>query len=32
VTGHTIIQVDSMERAVELAKGCPILESGGVSR
>lgn len=29
VTGYTIIQADSMERAVELAKRCPILESGG---
>jgi hypothetical protein len=29
VTGYTIIQADSMERAVEPAKGCPVLESGG---
>jgi hypothetical protein len=29
VTGYTIVQADSMERAVELAKGCPVLESGG---
>ncbi len=29
VTGHTIIQAGSMERAVGLAKRCPILASGG---
>jgi hypothetical protein len=29
VTGYTIIQADGMERAVELAKGCPVLETGG---
>ena len=29
VTGYTIIQADSIDAAVELAKGCPILDSGG---
>jgi hypothetical protein len=29
VTGYTIIQADGMDRAVELAKGCPVLETGG---
>jgi hypothetical protein len=29
VTGYMIIQAETVERAVELAKGCPILESGG---
>jgi hypothetical protein len=29
VTGYTIIHAETVERAVELAKGCPILESGG---
>jgi hypothetical protein len=29
VTGYSIIQAGSLDAAVELAKGCPILESGG---
>jgi hypothetical protein len=29
VTGYSIIQAESLDAAVELAKACPILESGG---
>ena len=29
LSGYTIIQADSADQAAELAKGCPILESGG---
>ncbi|MEP6676321.1 MAG: YciI family protein [Ferruginibacter sp.] len=29
VGGYSIIKADSIEEAVELSKGCPILESGG---
>jgi len=29
VTGYTIIQAGSLDEAAELAKGCPILDSGG---
>ncbi len=28
-SGYTIITADSLNRAVELAKGCPILHGGG---
>ena len=28
-TGYTIIKADSMDAAAEMAKGCPILQSGG---
>ncbi len=28
-TGYTLIEADSQEAAVALAKGCPILDSGG---
>lgn len=27
-TGYTILQADSLEAAVELAKGCPVLHGG----
>jgi hypothetical protein len=29
VTGYSIIEADSLDAAVELVKGCPILQSGG---
>ena len=29
MSGYTIIEVDSMEEAVSLARGCPFLEIGG---
>lgn len=29
VTGYTIIQADSLDAAVTLAKGCPVLKSNG---
>ena len=29
LTGYSIVQADSLESAVELAKGCPVLEIGG---
>jgi hypothetical protein len=29
VAGYVIIEAQDLERAVELAKGCPILEAGG---
>jgi hypothetical protein len=29
VGGFTIVEADSLERATELSKGCPILEIGG---
>ncbi|HKA11983.1 MAG TPA: hypothetical protein VKI99_16105 [Candidatus Dormibacteraeota bacterium] len=29
VTGYSIIKADSMDGAVQMAKGCPLLESGG---
>ena len=29
-TGYTIIRADSLDRAVELSKGCPVLASGQV--
>ena len=29
MSGYTIIEVDSMEAAMEIAKACPFLESGG---
>ena len=29
VTGYTVIEADSLEDAVEIAKGCPIREDGG---
>lgn len=28
-TGYSIIKADSLNAAAELAKGCPVLESGG---
>ncbi len=28
-TGYSIIKADSFDKAVELAKGCPVLDSGG---
>jgi hypothetical protein len=28
-TGYSIIKADSLDAAVELAKGCPVLQSGG---
>lgn len=30
VGGYTLIEADTLARAAELAKGCPILERGGV--
>jgi hypothetical protein len=29
IAGFTLVEADSLERATELAKGCPILEVGG---
>ena len=29
LTGYSIISADSLDSAVELAKGCPVLETGG---
>jgi hypothetical protein len=29
LTGYSIVSADSLDSAVELAKGCPVLESGG---
>jgi hypothetical protein len=29
LTGYSIVAADSLDAAVELAKGCPILETGG---
>jgi hypothetical protein len=29
VSGYTILQADSMDMAIQMTKGCPILESGG---
>lgn len=29
LTGYSIVSADSLETAVELAKGCPVLEIGG---
>jgi hypothetical protein len=29
VAGYMIIEAQDLERALELAKGCPILEAGG---
>jgi hypothetical protein len=28
-TGYSILKADSLDKAVELAKGCPVLTSGG---
>jgi hypothetical protein len=28
-TGYTIISADSLDQAAQLAKGCPVLHSGG---
>jgi hypothetical protein len=28
-TGYTIVSADSLDTAVEMAKSCPVLESGG---
>ena len=30
VSGHTVVEAASIDAAVELAKGCPILDSGTV--
>jgi hypothetical protein len=29
LTGYSVIKADSLDKAAELAKGCPILSSGG---
>ena len=29
ISGYTILKADSIQEAVEIAKGCPILEVGG---
>ena len=29
LTGYSIVAADSIDAAVELAKGCPVLETGG---
>ena len=29
VTGYTIISADGIDQAVDLSKGCPVLQSGG---
>jgi len=29
VTGYSIVQADGLDAAVSLAKGCPLLETGG---
>jgi hypothetical protein len=29
ITGYSIVSADSLDAAVELAKGCPVLEIGG---
>ncbi len=29
MTGYTVVSADSMDAALELAKGCPSLENGG---
>jgi hypothetical protein len=29
VTGFSIVSADSLDLAIELAKGCPVLEIGG---
>lgn len=29
VTGYSVIKADTMEAAVQMAQGCPLLESGG---
>ncbi len=29
VSGYSIIKADSMDAAVEMAKGCPVLQGGG---
>jgi hypothetical protein len=29
LSGYSIVSADSLDSAVELAKGCPVLESGG---
>jgi hypothetical protein len=29
LTGYSIVRADSLDAAVELAKGCPVLETGG---
>lgn len=28
-SGYSLVQADSLEQALELAKGCPILDAGG---
>ncbi len=30
LTGYSIVSADSLDSAVELAKGCPVIEIGGV--
>jgi hypothetical protein len=29
VTGYSVVSADTLDAAVELAKGCPVLEIGG---
>jgi hypothetical protein len=29
LTGYSVVSADSLDSAVELAKGCPVLETGG---
>lgn len=29
LSGYTLIEADTMDAAIEMAKGCPILEGGG---
>jgi len=29
LTGYSVVAADSLDAAVELAKGCPVLETGG---
>ncbi len=30
LTGYTIVKADSIDAASEMAKGCPVLEGGGI--
>jgi hypothetical protein len=29
ITGYTVLQVDTLEEAIEISKGCPVLKIGG---
>ena len=29
LSGYSILKADSLDKAVDMAKGCPVLESGG---